>query len=175
MHCPSTVTKHFPDGGGRHEGTHSWLAGHGAVGEHEPLHCAVVGSRQIPVGSGGGHSRTQISAWRPTKAPVAEEHGWTGEHDAPHCPVDGLKHVPVGSGGGHCGTQNSFGGQGWSGPHDWPVHCRLSVSKHVPLGGGGAQRGLQNSFGMPQGMLGLHAWSVHRIAIVSKQSPMKFP
>jgi hypothetical protein len=56
VHCRAVVLKHFPlGGGGGHAGTHSWFCGHGAVGEHDPPHCAVAGSRQVPAGSVGGH------------------------------------------------------------------------------------------------------------------------
>jgi hypothetical protein len=76
VHRPSTVTKHFPvGGGGGHSGTHSWFAGQGAVGEHEPPHCAVATSRQVPLGSGGGHTGTQISVVGSTNAPSAEPQG----------------------------------------------------------------------------------------------------
>jgi hypothetical protein len=110
VHWRARVSKHFPVGGGGHAGTQSWFAGHGAVGEQEPLHCAVVGSRQVPLGSGGGHLGTQTSMSGSRNAPPTEQ-GWTGEHAALHCFVLRLKHVPVGSGGGHCGTQNWFGSE----------------------------------------------------------------
>jgi len=107
VYRPSTVMKHFPvGGGGGHSGTHSWFAGQGAVGEHEPPHCAFATSRHVPLGSGGGHTGTQISESR--NAPSAEQ-GWSNAHDPLHCPVVRLKQVPDGGGCAQRAAQNAFG------------------------------------------------------------------
>jgi hypothetical protein len=100
LHCSSTVTKHFPSGGGGGQvGTQNPFGRQGRVGPHGcVVHRRPIVSKQVPVGGGEPHAGEQN--W------FGSGHPTSGEHASPvQLPAMVSKQPPEATHGPSCSLQ----------------------------------------------------------------------